>query len=410
EWLVPGWLPEKIVALLRALPKEQRRALVPLPDTAKAALAAMGSRAGRQPLAIALAEGVRAARGTELPVAAFEERSLPAHLQMRIAVVDAAGVERGAGRDLRELQRVLGTPRASAAPAGAEQWRRVGVARWDFGDLPETVIVAERPRNLVLYPCLVDNAGRVDLRLEPPGAAAVALHRAGVRRLLLKALPQQAALVREHTLADRGLLLAYHGIGDGAALVDDVLSAAAEDVFELDPPVRSGAAFAACLERGRANLVAAADELRELLHALLPVYRILKRELEAAADRDAHAAVRDDLVAQLAALVGPRMLTTTPREWRRHLPRYLAAAELRWQKRVQRAEAERAAQAREAAARLEQWQATRPQGLPWPSPIVEYRWLVEELRVSLFAQQLGTARSVSAKRVEQAWRNAFGSA
>jgi ATP-dependent helicase HrpA len=406
EWLVPGWLPEKVVALLRALPKERRRELVPLPETARAVLAALGSRAGSQPFAIALAEGLRAARNVELSPAAFAERSVPVHLKMRIVVVDAAGVERGAGRDLRALQRVLGGQRASPPADGAE-WRRLGVARWDFGDLPETVIVAERPRNLALYPCLVDTAGRVDLRLEPPGAAAVALHRAGVRRLLLKALPQQASLVRDRTLADRELVLAYHGIGDSAALVDDVLSAAAEDVFELEQPIRTAAAFAACLDRGRANLVAAADELRGLLREILPTYRALKRALDAAVKHEAHAAVRDDLAAQLEGLVGPRMLTTTPREWRRHLPRYLAAAELRWQKRGQRTERENAAQVREAVDRLTQWRATRPEGMPWPRAIVDYRWLVEELRVSLFAQQLKTVRPVSTKRVEQAWRKAF---
>jgi ATP-dependent helicase HrpA len=155
--------------------------------------------------------------------------------------------------------------------------------------------------------------------------------------------------------------------------------------------------------------VVAADELRALLRELLPTYRSLKRDLDTAAKHDAHTAVRADLEAQLAELVGPRMLTTTPREWRPHLRRYLAAAELRWQKRGQRTGPELATQVREAAERLARWRATRPDGMPWPPAIVDYRWLVEELRVSLFAQQLGTARSVSPKRVEQAWRKALES-
>jgi ATP-dependent helicase HrpA len=104
------------------------------------------------------------------------------------------------------------------------------------------------------------------------------------------------------------------------------------------------------------------------------------------------------------------MLTETPREWRQHLPRYLRAAEQRWEKRGQRSEPELAAEARTAAARLEHWRATRPPGTPWPESVIEYRWLLEEFRVSLFAQQLGTVRSVSAKRLEQAWRTAIASA
>ena len=263
---------------------------------------------------------------------------------------------------------------------------------------------------MTLYPALDDVEGRVDLGLQPPGAAAVALHRRGVRRLLLKALPQQAALIRDRTLADRALVLAYHGVGDSAALVDDLLLAAAEQAFELDPPVRTEAEFAARLARGRGQLVAEADALRELLGEILPLQRALRRELEAAAKSDAHASVRTELAAQLAELVGPRMLTDTPREWRRHLPRYLRAAEQRWQKRGQRNEPELAAEVRTAAARLDHWRASQPPGAPWPAGVVEYRWLLEELRVSLFAQQLGTVRPVSAKRLEQAWRKAIAGA
>jgi ATP-dependent helicase HrpA len=120
--------------------------------------------------------------------------------------------------------------------------------------------------------------------------------------------------------------------------------------------------------------------------------------------------VRDEIDAQLAELVTPRMLTDTPREWRAHLPRYLKAAEQRWQKRAHRDEPKLAAEVRAAATRLAQWRAARPDGVPWPGAIVEYRWLLEELRVSLFAQQLGTVRPVSSKRLEQAWRKALADA
>ena len=408
EWLVPAWLPDKVVALLRALPKEQRRPLVPLPDTAKATLAATADRIGRQPLPIALAEALRVARGVEVSPAAFDERALPAHFRMRVAVVGADGEVLAAGRELRVLQSELGAEQAAAelGPVAPARFKRANLQRWDVGDLPESVVVPQRPRDLMLYPCLVDDAGRVDLTLQPPGPAAVAQHRAGVRRLLLKALPQQAALIRDRTLADRELVLNYHGVGDNAALVDDLLCASAEQAFELDPPVRTATEFATRLERGRAQLVAEADSLRALLADILPLQRAVRRALDAA-KKDAHANVRDELAAQLDELVGVRMLTDTPREWRAHLPRYLRAAEQRWQKRAERSEPKLAAEVRAAAVRLTQWRASRPDGAPWPRAIVEYRWLVEELRVSLFAQQLGTARSVSSKRLEQAWRKAL---
>jgi ATP-dependent helicase HrpA len=414
EWLVPAWLREKVIAYLRALPKEQRRALVPLPDTATAALAVIGDRVGQQSLPIALAEALRVARNVEIAPTAFDERTLPVHLKLRIAVVAADGHVLAAGRELRALQRELGvaagaspTVEAAAVPA---RFQRSNLQRWDIGDLPDSVVVAARPRDLTLYPCLVDVGGRVDLTLEPPGPAALARHRGGVRRLFLKALPQQAAMIRDRALADRALVLNYHGIGDGAALVDDLLLASAEQSFELDPAPRTASEFAVRLARGRAQLVTEAEGLRTLLAEILPLQRALRRALEPAAATDAHTRIRAELAAQLAELVNPRMLTATPREWRGHLPRYLRAAEQRWQKRGQREEANRAAEVRVAAARLEHWRASRPEGGAWPAAIVEYRWLLEEFRVSLFAQQLGTARSVSAKRLEQAWRKALASA
>jgi ATP-dependent helicase HrpA len=412
DWLVPAWLRDKVIAYLRALPKELRRPLVPLPETANAVLAAIGARAGQQALHLALAEALRTVRDVVIAPTTFDERSLPAHLKLRIAVVDADGRVLAASRDLQALQRALRvTAEDGAVPAAAtpQRFKRRNIQRWDFGDLPDAVLVAQRPRDLSLHPCLIDVDGRVELRLEAPGAVAVALHRAGVRRLLLKALPQQTALIRDQVLADRALLLGYHGIGADHALVDDVLCAAAEQAFDLEPPVRTAADFAARLDRGRAQLVPEADALCELLAAVLPLQRGLRRGLQSAAKEEAHAAVRDDIEAQLAELVGPRMLTETPREWRTHLPRYLRAAEQRWQKRGQRDEPKLAAEIQTAAARLAQWRASRPDGAPWPAPIVDYRWLLEEFRVSLFAQRLGTVRPVSAKRLEQAWRSALAS-
>ena len=408
DWLVPAWLPEKILALLRALPKEQRKPLVPLPDTVNAVLAALAGSVGRQPLTIALCEALRETRGVQLTPSMLDERALAPHLTMRIEVLEADGSVWAAGRGLRALQRqVRAADRPVATPARAAEpalWQRSGLTHWDFGDLPASALVAQRPRDLVLYPALVDVDGRVDMTLLPPGPAAVEQHRTGVRRLLMKALPQQVALVRERTLAERELVLGFHGIGATGALVDDVLCAAAEQAFTLEPPIRTQAAFDAALRQGRGEIVTAADELRTLLTEVLPLHRKLRRDLETADARSA--AVRTDIAAQLDALIGPGFLTATPAEWRRHLPRYLKAAQVRWDKRGQRQERELAAQVHAAAARLEHWRSSVPEGWPWPNAMVEYRWLIEELSVSLFAQALGTARPVSAKRLEQLWRRA----
>jgi ATP-dependent helicase HrpA len=319
-------------------------------------------------------------------------------------VLGTNGSVRAVSRDLRALQRELAGGDSEPTPVGGAQWTRTGVTRWDFGDLPDAVRVPQRPQDLTLTPALLDNAGRVDLRLVPPGPAAVAQHHAGVRRLLLKNMPQQTVLVRERVLADRDLVLAYHGIASTDLLADDVLSAAAEQAFTLEPPVRTAAAFAATLDAGRGELVPAADALRKSLHEILPLYRQLRRELEAGQKQPR---VRDEISAQLEALIGPYFLTATPARWRKHLPRYLKAALARWEKRGHKQDAELAVQIRRASEPLERWRAAQPPDWPWPEAMTDYRWLVEELRVSLFAQSLGTAQPVSAKRLEQAWRRAL---
>ncbi len=410
EWLVPGWLGEKITALLRTLPKDVRRALVPLPDTAVAVQDAVERRAGQMPLVAALCEALLETRGVAVAASVFDETALAPHLKMRIAVVDADGSVRATGRDLRALQREHGiSARAVATVTGGANYGRQGLTAWDCGDLPDVVTVAQRPRDLALYPGLVDRDGRVDLQLLPPGPAAVEQHRRGVRRLLLKSLPQQVALIRSQILAERDLVLAYHGIADTVALVDDVLCASADESFALEQPIRNRSAFESCLDEGRGDLVPRAEELRALLRDLLPHYRRLRRELEAEVRTEAQAAIRDDISAQLDELVHAYFLSDAPPGQRRQLERYLRAAQARWQKRGDKRQAEHGAAVRVANERLVQWRASWPPGWPWPEAVERYRWMLEELRVSLFAQSLGTAMPVSAKRLETAWRKAVES-
>ena len=408
EWLVPGWLAEKVVALLRGLPKELRRPLVPLPDAAAELVEACEPRRGRQPLVSALRDALLERRRMTLDPKLLDERALPPHLSMRIEVRGADGQVLGAGRDLRALQREwLDARAARAAPVAAgDAWTRTNVSRWDFGDLPDAVALRQGSRDVQLYPSLVEDRGRVDLRLLPPGPTAVEQHRIGVRRLLLKCVPQQAALIRERALKDRELVLAYHGVGGADELVDDLTLASADEAFTLGAPIRTRDAFDAALDAGRAELVAKADALRALLREVATLARELRRDMKAAEGKGAQPALREEIVVQLGELVGSRTLSSTPPEWRKHLPRYLRAARARWDKRGQRQDADLAAQIRAAEAPLERWRAEWPEGWPWPAAVVEYRWLIEELRVSLFAQQLGTARPVSAKRLEQAWRRA----
>src|SRR5690606_38768991 len=278
DWLVPGWARGKALALLRGLPKEMRRPLVPLPDTVEALWPELERARGMKTMRAALADLLAARHGIEAGDA-LDAVPLPPELRMRIEVVDRDGAVVAATRDLVALQRRFGRGPARR-PAPDSEWSRRGVTRWEFPDLPDSVRVEQYGTKLALYPALLDVDGRVDLELIAPGPAAAARHRLGVRRLLLKQLPQQTDVIRRRVLDDRELILSYHGVGSGDELVDDVISAAADEAFDLDAPVRTAAAFDLRLEQGRAEIVPAAERLIELARGVLAEHRILKRRLE----------------------------------------------------------------------------------------------------------------------------------
>src|SRR5690606_2368103 len=184
DWLVPGWARGKALALLRGLPKEMRRPLVPLPDTVEALWPELERERGMKTMRAALADLLAARHGFEAGDA-LDAVPLPPELRMRIEVVDRDGGVVAATRDLVALQRRFGR-RAARRPAPESEWSRRGVTRWDFPDLPDSVRVEQYGTKLALYPALLDVDERVDLELIAPGPAAAARHRLGVRRLLLK--------------------------------------------------------------------------------------------------------------------------------------------------------------------------------------------------------------------------------
>ena len=410
DWLVPGYLEHKVLALLRTLPKELRRPLVPMPDTCAALMPALERRFGQQNLIDAVRELLLEQHAVAVPADAFNPRALEPHLSMRIDVIDEAGASIASSRDLRALQielaaheSALGRQAAFTDPA----WTRRGLSGWDFDPLPERVRVRRYGGDLELYPALVEAGTSVDLRLLPPGPAARRNHRHGVRRLLLKRIPQQVAWVRDRVLGDHELLLNYHGIGSGNDLIDDLLLAVADECFLPGEDVRDAEAFNNSLAAGRAAFVPTAEALVGSIGELLAKHRGVRARLASLGERAAD--VREDIQAQLDELVGPRLLSSTPPEWRGELLRYLRAIELRldaWPQRIAK-DAEYQAMVRDAWRPYDEWRAARPADWPQPPAVVHYRWLTEEFRVSLFAQRLGTRVPVSKKRLDAAWAKAL---
>lgn len=407
EWLVPGFRPDLFAALIRTLPKSLRTRFVPVPEYAARAARELKPSDGR--VREALAGYLGRIGGEPVRVEDVQPESLPEHLCMNFRVVDAAGKEVAAGRDLGLIRRRLGMQaRASFAAAPPPEFHRDGFVRWDFGDLPEQVEIKHAGMTLNGHPALVDAGNSVSLRLfDQPDAAAEAT-RGGVRRLFMLQLHRELQYV-EQSLADIDRLCLYYAtLGRCDDLKDEMLLAIADRALYDEGPttdIRTRETFAARAEAGWRRLTPAAAEVTDLVKQSLEAYHAL----DVALSNDFPPLWSDsirDMRDQLAHLVYRGFVEQTNFERLRHLPRYLRGVELRLKK-LANAGLNRDVQGlMEVRPLWEQYKRQaarqREQGIHDPA-LEQYRWLAEELRISLFAQELKAAVPVSAARLQRAW-------
>ena len=212
DWLVPGLIREKLTALLKFLPKDKRRPLIPLPDTVTAFLGT--AKPGEQTLTEALAAYIRKKTGTDIHPDEWKG-DLPAHLKMNLSVIDDSGQELASGRDLVALRQQLGGAARITYGGGAEdsEFERTGLVEWNFGDLPEQVKFKRGGRELIGYPALVDNGESVDLRLLDAADVAEIETRRGVVRLLRIALAAQFKQLDKDLARETALALKFRSFG-----------------------------------------------------------------------------------------------------------------------------------------------------------------------------------------------------
>jgi ATP-dependent helicase HrpA len=403
EWLVPGLREEKIAALIKRLPKSLRRNFVPAPQFAQA-LCERLQPDGRA-LRDAMAEELRRMTGVEVPREAWQPDTLPPHLSFNLRVVDEKGRELACGRDLTALQAKL-TVKVQAAFEAApfSKMEQTGLTRWSFGELMPEVTLPRQGITLRAYPALVDEGASVALRFLQDAHEAQALTRAGLRRLFMLAMPDKVRYLKKSLPGLQAMCLHYAPVGRCDDLKDDLAQAAFDAVFLDEPWPRSAATFDARCEQGRPRLIAEATALAEKMQEVLDEFHTIAGLLRSTAVHRAHAIA--DVRGQLAHLVYPGFITRTPAPWRRHLPRYLKAARLRLEK-VDRNPA-RDRQLGDELARLWQPVGERLDKGGLSVEQTEFRWLIEELRVSLFAQELKTAVPVSTARLEKRWRELAG--
>jgi ATP-dependent helicase HrpA len=405
EWLVPGLLQEKLTLLIKSLPKQLRRHFVPAPEYARACREAL--RPGDAALPHALAERLQAMSGVAVPAEAWRPEQLPAHLFSRFEVVDAQGKVLADGRDLASLQqRCGGRARASFQALPGQQWERTGIGQWDFGDLPEFVTLDQAGVSVRGYPALVAEADGVALRLLDAPHEAAWRHREGVLALLRRQCARHVKDVLRHLPGIEGLCLRYAPVGSCTELKEDILRAVLQQAFLAEGAVpRTEAAFTSCLRQGEPRLVAVANGICAWLAPALEEYHQLARLLGGKPE-PAREGLAKELRIQLEGLVYPGFVAATPHAWLPHLARFLKAMRLRWEKfaRDPGRDCQQAQRVALLAERCRQACAAVPRYEAPSAALVDFRWLLEELRVSLFAQELKTSVKVSPERVEKAWQ------
>ena len=402
SWLVPGLVRDKVTLYLKALPKALRNRLIPLPDTVTAFLEA--SPFGEESLAQALRGYLRRRLGEAPAADAFDAVELPPYLVMNLRVVDAAGAELGEGRDLADLRRRLGEAAQMSFAAAGPGFERSHLRSWEFGELPESLTIARKGQRVTGYPALVDEGEDVALRLLDTRDAAEASTRAGVIRLIRFQLKDVLVRYEKGLPGFQPIALQLRAAIAPDRLLGDVVEAIVDRAFIGDDPLpRDASAFAAQVKRARARLPAVAEAAMRSLGSIATAYGSLTQKLNAAPVGLGRLVA--DLRTQRDALVHPRFFAATPWAQLAHLPRYLQALERRLAKysanpdRDARHAAQVAAWFGRYRERLERDQAA---GRVTPG-LEDFRWLLEELKVSLFAQELRTPTPVSFKRVERAW-------
>lgn len=421
-WLVPGLRLEKVTEIFRSLPKAQRKLLVPVPEHAKAAIRDLfGDDQAKGPARMPgfyswLSAWITQRIGSQVTASELAALELPNHLRMNLRIVDAKDRVLAEGRDLTALKRKIYDARVPASPAASAAAPRASSGgttegtdalyrQWDFGDLPESLEIDRNRLRLTVFPAIEDRGTGVAWVEARTAVAAQAISRGGLVRLAMLALPQQAKFLAKRFSDERELVLSSRGLSLELPLPAALTQRAFRDCFlpaQLPLP-RTQAQFAQLLEARRQALNEVADRLAATVLAVFTELRAVRAGLERLRS-PAFADAVADINKQLAALLPANFIEATPGPWFDYLPRYLKAITRRVERlagNLQR-DAELAAKVKPFSAALASLQA-QPSATPTPTrdALEQLRWMIEEYRVSAFAQELRTMLKVSDKRLAE---------
>ncbi|MDB5917640.1 MAG: hrpA, partial [Massilia sp.] len=435
EWLVPGMLKEKVHLLLKSLPQKLRRHCVPLPDYAARFCERMQDSGafGRGDLLDAIIADIRTQSGLSVLSTDFKVETLPAHHFMNFKVIDEHGRQLDMGRNLATLQAEFGgqarqsfqklaeataqaapapvvaaagkargtAPAAGSAAAAPAISAHTGLTGWTFGELPELLEIVQGKLTLIGFPALVDKGTHCDLEVFDDPAVASRTHRLGLRRLFALQLKEQLKFVEKNIPGMQQMGMQFMALGSQEELRDQIIQKAIDIACLQDPLPTDAASFNKRKDEGKSRLGLLVNEIARLVSQVLTEFHGLPKKLQGVQPQAAA-----DMQAQLQGLVHKRFVTETEYSQLAHFPRYLKAINVRLEKL-------RADPLRDAKSMAE-WTGAASQflriskiqaGKNTDPRMAEFRWMLEELRVSLFAQELRTPMPVSAKRLQKVWES-----
>jgi len=454
EWLVPGLLKDKIHALLKSLPQKPRTRFVPLPDSAAKLAETLGAPEifGTSSLTDVLLKKVRDITSLDVKRADFKLDMLSPHLFMNLCVVDEHGRQLGMGRNLGALKadwgsqargafqalaqlRVQSTGSATGSttlkapdangshasqvaarvsanaakpgsPAsGAKSGQKTAIAQqrytsWTFGDLPELMEINKGGQSLIGFPALVDLNDAVQIEVFDEVEVASQKHREGLRRLFALQIKDALKYLEKNIPDLQKMAVAYMPLGTADELRQQIIEVALDRAFLMDPLPADEFSFKKRIDEGRGRLTLIANEVARLAGVILIEFAAATRKIK---DTKNAPEATADCAQQLQRLVPKRFLALTPWTQLQHYARYLKAIVLRLEK-------WRSDPARDGAKLLElkpqeqrYWRLVAERKGAVDDRMLEFRWLLEELRVSFFAQELRTPQPVSVKRLDKAW-------
>ncbi len=405
DWPVPGLLEEKCIALIKALPKNIRKHFVPVPETVKQCLEIEPDFKGL--LQEWLGNRLKKLTGEAIPLTAWNTETLTDHLRMNFRVIDDQGRLLDYGRDLKKLQ-LKHTAKAvdSFDQIAADELNYTGCIGWAFDDLPETYQFIQKGQAFIGFPAIIDEGDAVGVRIFDTEQKAALQHQAGLMRLFQLQLRKECTYVTKNMPKSAAAELAYNRLPKHPVLgetvstsyKDDLLNLIIYSVFVEGQTIRTQQAFEQSLQTHKAGLISVANEAAKIALDIMELYGTIKIQLNRFNANDPLAV---DINGQLDLLIYAGFIRNTPYQQLKAIPRYLKAVQYRLDKR------DNNLQKVQEVNRYVTWfwkevekKAKKDKVVPEQDP---FRWMLEEFRVSLFAQQLKTAYPVSVKRMDRAW-------